>query len=162
MRTVFVKRTRCHACGAPKIKPARTGYVYCDFCGTLTDWDFRVAVETPGSRLPGPQYEQLVASLKPELDAALGARDYVRYATLQERIYALYVQLCPAAVPVRCGDPAYRQAWIRFTAAVCTAQDFNPVYAQQKAAMEALVGRLAWSQMVKCGSCNAELRAMRW
>jgi LSD1 subclass zinc finger protein len=144
-RTVFVKRTRCHACGAPKLKPPRTGYVYCDFCGALIDWDFRVAVETPGSKLPGPQYEVLVRSLKPELDTALAARDYVRYATAQERIYDLYVKLCPAAVPVRCGDPAYRTAWVRFTAASATAQEFDPTYAQHKAAMEASVGRLAWS-----------------
>ena len=39
----FVKRVNCRKCGAPKLLPSATAYLYCDFCGTLMDYDFRLA-----------------------------------------------------------------------------------------------------------------------
>src|SRR5437868_3347779 len=39
----FVKRVNCSQCGAPKTLPSATAYLYCDYCGALMDYDFRIA-----------------------------------------------------------------------------------------------------------------------
>ena len=57
---IQVRNVRCPTCGAPKLTPAKTAYVYCDFCGSLTDYDFQKACENPQSNMPGPAYEQLI------------------------------------------------------------------------------------------------------
>src|ERR1043166_7226803 len=59
-RTAFVKRTPCHNCGGAKTLAPKTAYVYCDFCGSLTDYDFQKACENPQASMPGPAYEALV------------------------------------------------------------------------------------------------------
>jgi hypothetical protein len=41
--TEFVKQVECSRCGAPKRLPSRTAYLYCDHCGALVDYDFRLA-----------------------------------------------------------------------------------------------------------------------
>ncbi len=141
---VYVKRTSCRACGGPKVTRPKTGYVYCDYCATLIDWDFQVAISTKGSALPGPQYEILAAQLKPELDAALAALDRPRYYRAQYTLYALYVQLCPASLSPRVGDPAYRAAFVDYTAKTTTEQDFDPATAATTAAMDDAVKKLQW------------------
>ncbi len=143
--TVYVKRTTCRSCGGPKVTRPKTGYVYCDYCATLTDWDFQVAISTPTSAPPGPQYEILTAQLKPELDAAREAQDRPRYYRVQCMLYDLYVKLCPAAVPPRASDPAYRAAWIDYTAKTTTEQDLDPETAARTGAMNEAVTRLAWT-----------------
>ena len=39
----FIKRINCPRCGAPKTLPSTTAYLYCDYCGSLMDYDFRLA-----------------------------------------------------------------------------------------------------------------------
>jgi hypothetical protein len=41
--TEFVKKVDCSRCGAPKRLPSKTAYLYCDHCGSLVDYDFRLA-----------------------------------------------------------------------------------------------------------------------
>jgi len=43
----FVKQVTCSACGAPKRLPSKTAYLYCDHCGALVDYDFRLANSDP-------------------------------------------------------------------------------------------------------------------
>src|SRR5262245_54348612 len=45
----YVKRCSCPTCGAPKKLASVTAYVYCDYCGSLIDYDFRQAsaIDTP-------------------------------------------------------------------------------------------------------------------
>ena len=141
---VYIKRTTCRSCGGPKVTRPKTGYVYCDYCATLTDWDFQAAMSSPTSAPPGPQYEVLTAQLAPELAAALAAQDRPRYCRAQYTLYSLYVQLCPAAVPPRVGDPAYRAAFIDYTAKTTTEQDLDPQTAAHTAAMNQAVQALQW------------------
>jgi Zn finger protein HypA/HybF involved in hydrogenase expression len=71
----FVKRCRCTVCGAPKKLTSVTAYVYCDYCGSLADFDLHRACE--GSTLPGPEYRSLVNGVQPQLKAARAAGDAV-------------------------------------------------------------------------------------
>jgi len=60
---------------ATKAKRSPTAYVYCDFCGALTDFDFQLAISDKRSRLPGPEYERLRPVLGPQTEAALKAKN---------------------------------------------------------------------------------------
>lgn len=120
-----VKRTLCRTCGAPKQLAPRTGWVYCDFCGALTDWDFRKACEA-GSALPGPAYEALLRQVAPALDAARQAKDAERCLALQRQLLGTWVEVCPKAVPPRCQEPSYRDAYVDWLARAAVAADLDP------------------------------------
>ena len=47
-----IKKVACRSCNAPKLTQSKTAYIYCDFCGTFTDWDFYKAVESANSKMP--------------------------------------------------------------------------------------------------------------
>ena len=101
----FVKRCTCAQCGAPKKLPSVTAYVYCDYCGSLADFDLRRASE--GDTMPGPAYVQLINGLQPQLKAAQAAGERDAYRKLQAQIYEAYVENVPMAVSHRAkNDPS--------------------------------------------------------
>src|SRR4051812_6052685 len=59
LRAMKIKLTRCHLCHATKVRLSPTAYVYCDYCGALTDFDFQLAISDKRSKLPGPEYERI-------------------------------------------------------------------------------------------------------
>jgi DNA-directed RNA polymerase subunit RPC12/RpoP len=143
---VYVKSTTCRHCGGRKVTRSRTAYVYCDYCGALADWDFQTAMASPASAPPGPKYEAIVRAMQPELDAAKAQGDRRRYAAAQAKIYDEYVTACPASVPPRVRDPAYRHAFVVHTALSMMEQAFDPRTSQATEAMTAATSRLAWDR----------------
>lgn len=129
-----IKRAVCRSCGAPKQLASRTAWVYCDVCGALTDWDFRKACEV-GPPIPGPAYEALLRQVSPSLEAAREARDADHCLALQRRLLGAWVDACPKAVPPRCGDPAYRTAYVEYLASAATATDLDPEWQALAAAV---------------------------
>jgi predicted RNA-binding Zn-ribbon protein involved in translation (DUF1610 family) len=140
---VRFKRTLCPTCGAPKSRPSQTGYVYCDFCGALSDFDFAKACEKPLER-PGPVYEKLSATLKPKLDAALARGDVNAYRAAQVELFDAYVTVCPNSVPMRVKDPAYRQRYVAYMAEGAVATAFDPTAKQHEAAVAATTAGLSF------------------
>lgn len=137
------KRTVCPSCGAPKSRPSTTGYVYCDYCGALSDFDFAKACEKPLER-PGPVYENLTAQLKPQLDAALARGDVNAYRAAQLQLFDAYVTTCPGSVPFRTKDPAYRARYVAYMAEGAVATAFDPVAKQHEAAVARATAGLAF------------------
>lgn len=125
-----IKRTQCRNCGAPKQLPPLTGWVYCDHCGTLTDWDFRTACQTPGSALPGPAYEAVLASVKPRLDRARAARDPDAMRPLQIEIFTAWAEACPAALPPRAKQKPYREQYVRYMAEAAVWSELDAAWTQ--------------------------------
>jgi hypothetical protein len=144
MTTVKIKLTRCHVCNATKVRPSTTAYVYCDYCGALTDFDFQFAISDRRSKLPGPQYEALSKALAPQLEAALKARDKEAHVALQRTLYEAYVTACPAACPPRVGDPAYRAKYIEHSARTATEVAFDPVLIAASGRQTKAMKDLAW------------------
>ncbi len=142
----FVKRTRCRSCGAPKVQRSLNAYVYCDFCGLLIDWDFQACLADKRSRLPGPTYEALMRSLAPKLSAAKAANDRDAYRAAQLTIWEAYATACPAALPPRVGDPAFRKQLVAWQADSQTDLDFDPEVAASFARQNAAVATLAWDR----------------
>ena len=90
-RVVRVRVVKCHACGGHKQLPSQTAYVYCDFCGALSDWDFAMAC-SQGNALPGPAYEALHRRLAPAIKQAEWQGD-------RATVKALYTQLVASGQP---------------------------------------------------------------
>lgn len=141
----LIKRTNCHTCGAAKTIPPRTAYVYCDFCGSLTDYDFRKACENPQSMMPGPAYEQLLRELQPETVRLRQTSDRDGYRAVQKRLFETWVSLCPGAVSPRAkNDAAYRTQLVDYMAETAVVNDFDPEFQRLAAEMANLTAGLRW------------------
>lgn len=136
--------SRCPGCGAAKARPSPTAYVYCDYCGSLADYDFRKACEQP-RRLPGPVYENLLARLQAPLAAAVQAGDVAAYTALQASLLEAWVEACPQAVPPRCTQPGFRRAYVAQMAALAAFSAFDERARALAAATDAAVAALAWT-----------------
>lgn len=135
--------SRCPTCGAPKSRPSQTAYVYCDFCGSLADYDFRKACETP-QQMPGPVYQNLVAALQKKTAAALAAGDRKTYRDLQLKLYEAWVDACPNAVPPRVRDAEYKAAYVANLADAGTVAAFDPQSVALSERMNAATVAIKW------------------
>jgi hypothetical protein len=134
-----IKRTQCRMCGAPKQVPPKTGWVYCDCCGTLADWDFRKACEG-GSALPGPAYEAILRQVGPQLEKAKAAANYDACLEIERKIFAAWVEACPKAVPPRAAEPAYRTRYIEYMARANAATDVDAEWQMLAVAVKGATG----------------------
>lgn len=142
----YVKRTDCRSCASPKVKPSLNAYVYCDFCGELTDWDFRAAMSDRRSRAPGPAYEGLLARHRAALERARVAGDRGAYLEIQRELWGAYVDACPAAMSPRIGDPRYRERIVAYQAELQTEADLDPAVKACLDRQGEEVGRLQWDR----------------
>jgi DNA-directed RNA polymerase subunit RPC12/RpoP len=99
----FIKRVSCPQCGAPKSRPSTTAYIYCDYCGSLMDYDFRLANANTNAGITNTVYHRIMATVQFQLiqAKARGDRDEVRrikdmdphQATLQAKMDGLVARL---------------------------------------------------------------------
>jgi len=137
-----VLRVVCSRCGAPRLRPSPTAFVYCDHCGGLVDYDLARACERPLER-PGPVYEALHAELAPEL---AGSRDDLdRHRALQRRLFEAWVDACPTSVPIRMRDPEYRARYVAWHAEAETIAAFDAEARDREAAMRAATATLGFA-----------------
>ncbi|MBL8065151.1 MAG: hypothetical protein JNM34_04745 [Chthonomonadaceae bacterium] len=147
-RAQLVKKTNCHTCGAAKTLAPKTAYVYCDFCGSLTDYDFQKACENPQSAMPGPAYEQLIHETNADAQLARRTRDKEAFLAIQRRLFDRWVDLCPNAVSPRAKqDERYRKELVEYMAQTATINEFDETYQQYAAKVAEQVKGIAWEGM---------------
>jgi len=123
----FIKQASCQRCGAPKTLPSRTAYLYCDHCGALVDYDFRIANADPTAPSTNVVYQQLAAALRPQLRDARVRQDRDRYRALQSEIFSGWIERCPAAVSPRAkSDPDFRTRMVAYLAEMAVTKDLDP------------------------------------
>ena len=84
----FVKRATCVRCGGPKRLPSITAYLYCDYCGTLVDYDFRIANAGMNEALTNTIYAQLIAPWQgPPLAQAIAVGDRDGHRGIMLQVY---------------------------------------------------------------------------
>jgi NADH pyrophosphatase NudC (nudix superfamily) len=148
VRTAFVKKTTCHNCGGAKTLAPKTAYVYCDFCGSLTDYDFQKACDNPQSNMPGPAYEALVRDTNADAALARQTKDRDKFYEIQARLFDRWVELCPNAVSPRAKkDPEYRSQLVKYMATTATINEFDETYQQYAAQVTEKVKGIAWEGM---------------
>ncbi|MEO8002826.1 MAG: hypothetical protein ABI644_13205 [Arenimonas sp.] len=154
-QAVYYIASRCPSCGAAKSRPSATAYVYCDFCGSLADYDFKKACEQPKD-LPGPVYEKLAAALKPQCEKAVLANDRKKYLDNQMKLFDAWVGACPNAVPVRVKDSDFKKQYVAHMAECATASAFDQVSKKISEDMSAATAKLVWKQQGAKMWCTQE------
>jgi hypothetical protein len=113
----FIKRVSCSQCGAPKSLPSTTAYIYCDFCGALIDYDFRMANANTNAGLTNTVFHRIYATLQGPILAAKLRSDRDAYRTLYRQVFTQWLQECPmAASPRAKNDLAFREQMINYMA----------------------------------------------
>lgn len=95
-----IKKFRCIQCGGPKVNPYTTPYIVCDFCGSFTDIDFAVGIETwneNAATTAGYQLKKM--ELMTRSQNALARRDRDEYYRLQYEYWDFYYRSFPAYLP---------------------------------------------------------------
>jgi LSD1 subclass zinc finger protein len=139
----FVKQVDCPRCGAPKELPSKTAYLYCDHCGSLVDYDFRLANSGTNAGLTNTVFHRLIAPVQGDLDRARATGDTGRYRELLRGVYTEWLRECPQAASPRVkSDEDFRNRM----AAYCTEQqlrrDFDPGLGQLEQQMNAVIATL--------------------
>jgi LSD1 subclass zinc finger protein len=123
----FVKQVDCPRCGAPKRLPSTTAYLYCDHCGALVDYDFRLANAETNAGLTNTVFHRLVAPVQPYLNQARAAGDADRYRELYRPVFAEWLRQCPqAASPRARTDEDFRERMVDYLTGCTVKRDFDP------------------------------------
>ena len=139
----FVKQVDCPRCGAPKRLPSKTAYLYCDHCGSLVDYDFRLANSGTNAALTNTVFHRLIKPVQPELDRALVLRDTDRYRELLHELYAEWLRECPqAASPRAKTDEDFRDRMAAYCAETQLRRDFDLSLMQLQRQMNAMIDTL--------------------
>lgn len=139
-----IKKATCRQCGASKLSPSKTAFLYCDYCGALVDWDFRVSITTAGSVMPGPEYERLAAVVRPVQAQARARGDYETYRQTLYQLFDAHLRACPASYSVRLGDPTYRAALLEFMVVTELEAAFDPESETRLQQMNHAVRNIQW------------------
>ncbi len=132
----LVKQVTCPVCGAPKRLPSKTAYLYCDHCGALVDYDFRLANSGTSAGLTNTVFHRLIAPVQPDLDRARAAGDAGRYRELLLGVYTEWLRECPQAASPRVrSDAEFRDRMAAYLAESQLRKDFD-------AGLAALEGQL--------------------
>jgi LSD1 subclass zinc finger protein len=138
--SAFVKRATCERCGAPKTLPSKTAYLYCDYCGALVDYDFRLANAGMNAGLTNTIYHQLAAPHQPALAQAKAGGDRDTYRSIMRWIFSQWIEQCPMAVSPRARtDPEFRQRMVDYCAESAVCKDLDPTQQQLDAQMQAVL-----------------------
>lgn len=122
----MVKQVDCARCGAPKQLPSKTAYVYCDHCGSLTDYDFRIANFDTNAALTNQVFAYLVGPVQPTLDICTATGDKERYRNVITPVFAEWVTQCPQAnSPQATSDPDFQQRQVNYLVECMVAREFD-------------------------------------
>ena len=106
----FIKRVNCPQCGAPKTLPSKTAYLYCDFCGSLMDYDFRAGNAGTNAGLSNTVYHRIFATVQSQMAQARAHGDQspgepARHGDAS-RLAAVEAAYAPVYAGERTGDAA--------------------------------------------------------
>ncbi len=139
----FVKRVNCSQCGGPKTLPSATAYLYCDYCGALMDYDFRIANADTNAGVTNTVFHRIMAGVQAPLAMFKGRGDRESYRQLYRQVYAQWAQECPLAISPRAKtDAAFREQFINYQVECAVAKEFDPRQAPIEAQMAAAAAGL--------------------
>ncbi len=135
----FIKRVNCSQCGAPKSLPSMTAYIYCDYCGALTDYDFRIANADTNAGLSNTVYHRIYATVQGQMDEAKARGDREECRRLYRQIYTQWLRECPtAASPRAYKDAAFRDQFIAYQVECFVEKDFDSRMVEYESQMQRL------------------------
>jgi DNA-directed RNA polymerase subunit RPC12/RpoP len=135
----FIKRVNCSQCGAPKSLPSKTAYIYCDYCGALMDYDFRIANADTNAGLTNTVYHRIYATVQGLMDQAKARGDRTECRRLYRQVYTQWLKECPtAASPRAYNDTVFRDKFITYQVECFIEKDFDPQLVEFDSQMQTL------------------------
>lgn len=122
-----VKKFRCIQCGGPKVNPYTTPYIMCDFCGSFTDIDFTIGIETWNENTAttvGYQFKKIELMTRSQNALARGNRD--EYYRLQHEYWDFYYRSFPAYLPPTIDSPEKYALYLEICAVSSVESGFDP------------------------------------
>jgi len=139
----FIKRSTCVRCGAPKTLPSSTAYLYCDYCGSLVDYDFRLANAGTNAGITNTIYARIVDPCRPDMERAKATGNYDEYRRVMRYVYSRWIDECPQAMSPRVRtDADFRDRMVAYCVESTVCKDMDPVQQQMDAQMNALIAGL--------------------
>jgi DNA-directed RNA polymerase subunit RPC12/RpoP len=136
----FIKRATCVRCGAPKTLPSKTAYLYCDYCGALVDYDFRLANAGTNAGITNTIYLQLVTPWRSAMAQARATGDRDSYRGLMLHVFRQWIEQCPQAVSPRAKtDAEFRERMVAYCAECSVVKDMDPQQQQMEAEVNAVI-----------------------
>jgi DNA-directed RNA polymerase subunit RPC12/RpoP len=138
----FIKRAKCVRCGAPKTRPSKTAYLYCDYCGALVDYDFRLANQGTNAGLTNTIYQRIITPCQADIIRAKGAGDYEAYRQIMRYVFGQWITECPDAVSPRVKtDPEFRERMVAYCAEAAVYKDMDWQQQQLDAQMNTMIAQ---------------------
>lgn len=126
-RSDFVKKVDCSQCGGTKRLPSVTAYLYCDYCGALMDYDFRMANADTNAGLTNTVYHHLAAPWQATMASARASGDGDALRACYRTIFTEWVRQCPQAVSPRCAnDEDFRARMVTYLVESAVSKDLDP------------------------------------
>jgi DNA-directed RNA polymerase subunit RPC12/RpoP len=139
----FIKRVNCSQCGAPKSRPSTTAYIYCDYCGSLMDYDFRMANANTNAGLTNTVYSRIMMTVQMQLNQAKARGDREAVRQIYKHVFTLWLQECPnAASPRAIKDMEFRKQLIDYFAECAVVKEMDPNQTTLQTQMDRLVPQL--------------------
>jgi hypothetical protein len=139
----FVKKVSCPRCGARKQLPSRTAYLYCDHCGALVDYDFRLANADTNAALSNTVFHQLMAPVQARAQRARAERDADGYRAVMREVFTEWIEQCPRAVSPRATDDLdFRRRMVHYLVESTLCKDFDPSLAALEEQLDAQTAAL--------------------
>ncbi|MBL8016595.1 MAG: hypothetical protein JNK43_04935, partial [Ignavibacteria bacterium] len=122
-----IKKFTCIYCGAPKVNEYKSPYIMCDYCGSFTDIDYTLGLDT-WNESPERTREYSVKKLKymSDIDTALKRKDKTGYSKLQAEYWDYYYKTYPAYLPPSVDTSEKYDAYIKLCAESSTEYGFDP------------------------------------
>ncbi len=112
-----IKKFKCINCGAPKVNPYKMPYIVCDYCGSFTDIDYTVGLDTwKESTIKTGVYMFNKVEFNYKLQAAMQAQDEKRYWQLQHEYWDYYYKTYPPYLPPSIDTPEKYTMYIKLCA----------------------------------------------
>src|SRR5688500_493940 len=143
-----IKKFRCIQCGGPKVNPYTTPYIMCDFCGSFTDIDFAVGMETwtqdQGTTL---NYQARKMDLMEKSQAAVALGNREKYCEFQREFWDFYYRAFPAYLPPTISTQEKYALYLEVCVASSLENAFDPKWQQYVLHQQQLQGALKYVQM---------------
>jgi len=114
-----VRSNRCPGCNAYKATESRTPHVYCDFCGSLMDYDYEQARVATSGLDAGFLLVGIVDGVRDTLRSSWASGDHETWAKAWAWVYETDMDVSPEGWPPRIGNPRYRAEMVAWSVETC-------------------------------------------
>lgn len=122
---VLVKQCVCPSCKAPKVTPSRSFYIYCDYCATFMDTDYKFVGHQATVPEPDLEYDTFMQTMGQKAADAQASRDKDLYGQIYRRFIELQIKKYPLYYPPRIGDDAFKKDYIDYFVGSMVEREFN-------------------------------------